>query len=104
MATIEGVLLDIDGVLTVSWHPLPGAVAAVAALRALGLPMRFLTNTTSSTRRAIADTLVSAGFGIGPPEILTAPAATPTDLPKAHPGRHRSPLFNRDVHPQSARV
>ena len=97
MATIEGVLLDIDGVLTVSWHPLPGAVAAVAALRALGLPMRFLTNTTSRTRRAIADTLVSAGFAIEPSEILTAPAATATYLRKAHPGQRCYLLSSGDV-------
>ena len=31
---IGAVLIDIDGVLTVSWQPLPGAVAALRWLRA----------------------------------------------------------------------
>ena len=35
---ISGVLIDIDGVLTVSWQPLPGAVAALRQLRTAGLP------------------------------------------------------------------
>ena len=30
---IDGVLLDIDGVLAVSWEALPGAVEAMAQLR-----------------------------------------------------------------------
>jgi HAD superfamily hydrolase (TIGR01458 family) len=97
MAKIEGLLLDIDGVLTVSWHPLPGAVSALAALRAFGLPIRFLTNTTSRTRRSIADVLVAAGFAIEPTEILTAPAATATYLRKAHPGQRCFLLSSGDV-------
>ena len=35
MRGIRAVLLDIDGVLTVSWRPLPGAVEAVTRLRAV---------------------------------------------------------------------
>ena len=46
----DGLLLDMDGVLTVSWDPLPGAVAALAALRAAGMPLRVLTNTTSRSQ------------------------------------------------------
>ncbi len=86
METIEGVLLDIDGVLTVSWQPLPGAVDALVALRKSGLPVRFLTNTTSRTRGSIADALEQAGFSILPVEILTAPTATAAFLRKTHPG------------------
>src|SRR5262249_60008125 len=33
---ISAVLIDIDGVLTVSWRPLPGAVTALRQLRAAG--------------------------------------------------------------------
>jgi HAD superfamily hydrolase (TIGR01458 family) len=86
MPYIEGLLLDIDGVLTVSWRALPGAAAAMGALRSLGLPLRLLTNTTSRTRSSIADTLAREGFAIKPADILTAPAATATYLRKAHPG------------------
>ncbi|GAB3695883.1 HAD-IIA family hydrolase [Actinocorallia lasiicapitis] len=67
------VLLDIDGVLTVSWRPLPGAVAAVTALRAAGVPFALLTNTTSRSRAAITRSLVEAGFPIGERDVVTAP-------------------------------
>ena len=81
---VTGLLLDIDGVLTVSWRPLPGAVDAVARLRALGLPLRFLTNTTSRTRQVLATTLADAGFDVRAGEILNAPTAA-----AAHLRRHR---------------
>ena len=31
---VQALLLDIDGVLTVSWKPIPGSVEAFATLRA----------------------------------------------------------------------
>jgi HAD superfamily hydrolase (TIGR01458 family) len=86
MAAYQGVLMDIDGVLTVSWRPLPGAVNAIAELRAAGYRLRFVTNTTSRTRRVLSETLIRAGFDITPGEILTAAAATAAYLRRAHPG------------------
>src|SRR5713101_6204221 len=47
---VAAVLIDIDGVLTVSWRPLPGAVAALRRLRSAGLPLALVTNTTSRSR------------------------------------------------------
>ena len=35
-ASVEGLLLDIDGVLVTSWDPIPGAIEAMDALRAAG--------------------------------------------------------------------
>ncbi len=72
---MDAVLIDIDGVLTVSWRPLPGAVSAVSRMRAAGLKLRLLTNTTSRTRAAIAATLAAAGFPVDAGDILTAPVA-----------------------------
>jgi ribonucleotide monophosphatase NagD (HAD superfamily) len=43
MRRIGAMLMDIDGVLAVSWQPLPGTVAAA------GLPLALVTNTTSHT-------------------------------------------------------
>ncbi|WP_395298280.1 HAD-IIA family hydrolase [Kitasatospora hibisci] len=76
----EAVLLDIDGVLTVDWEPLPGAVSAVQELRAAGVPFVLLTNTTSRTRRSIVATLAEAGFPVGVESVLTAPAASAARL------------------------
>ncbi|MFJ9707628.1 HAD-IIA family hydrolase [Streptomyces sp. NPDC101234] len=80
MASVRGVLIDIDGVLTVSWRPLPGAVAALRAVREAGFGSALVTNTTSRTRASIADTLVAAGFPVTAEDILTAPAATAAHL------------------------
>jgi HAD superfamily hydrolase (TIGR01458 family) len=78
--TFDAVLLDIDGVLTVSWEPLPGSLDAVAKLRAERLPFRLITNTTTHTRKDLAATLGSAGFEIDASEIVTAVVATATYL------------------------
>jgi ribonucleotide monophosphatase NagD (HAD superfamily) len=49
MRRIGAMLMDIDGVLAVSWQPLPGTVAALGRLREAGLPLALVTNTTSHT-------------------------------------------------------
>ena len=93
----QAVLLDIDGVLTVSWRALPGAVAAVAELRAAGYQVRFVTNTTSRARGVLSETLTAAGFDVAPGEIITAAAATAAYLRRAHPGARCYLLTSGDV-------
>ncbi|MCX5320675.1 HAD-IIA family hydrolase [Streptomyces sp. NBC_00120] len=83
---IRAVLIDIDGVLTVSWEPLPGAVEAMERLRAAGLPLALVTNTTSRTRASICARLAEAGFPVTVDDILTAPAVTAAYLREHHPG------------------
>jgi HAD superfamily hydrolase (TIGR01458 family) len=82
---IGAALIDIDGVLTVSWEPLPGAVEAVERLRAADIGLTLVTNTTSRTRARIAERLADAGFPVGPDDILTAPAVTAAYLREHHP-------------------
>jgi hypothetical protein len=77
MDGVRAVLIDIDGVLTVSWKPLPGAVAAIEALRSADLPFALVTNTTSRTRARIAETLVDAGFPSGPTTSSAPPPPRP---------------------------
>jgi HAD superfamily hydrolase (TIGR01458 family) len=83
---VEGLLMDIDGVLTVSWRALDGAVAALDRIRAAGMPFRLLTNTTELSRRELAATLRGAGFDVGREDILTAAVATARYLRTRHPG------------------
>jgi HAD superfamily hydrolase (TIGR01458 family) len=85
MGDIDGLLLDIDGVLAVSWEPLPGALEAMEWLRE-HIPFRLITNTTTHTRRDLARTLRSAGFDVEPDEIVTAVTATATYLREHHAG------------------
>lgn len=84
---IRGVLLDIDGVLVVSWQPIAGAAEAVADVRARGLRVAFVTNTTSRSRAGIAASLIDAGFDLSTDEVITAGAATAEHLRTRHPGR-----------------
>jgi len=86
VAQIDGVLLDVDGVLTVSWEPLPGAVETLAWLRTHLVPFRLITNTTTHSRAAFAETLSDAGLVVAPNEIVTAVVATAAYLREAHPG------------------
>ncbi|MFE9723583.1 HAD-IIA family hydrolase [Streptomyces sp. NPDC005794] len=86
MERTGAVLIDIDGVLTVSWEPLPGAVEALERLRAADVPLALVTNTTSRTRARIAERLADSGFPVGPDDILTAPAVTAAHLRENHPG------------------
>lgn len=84
---IRAVLLDIDGVLVASWEPIDGAADAVAELRAAGYAVRFLTNTTSRTRRSIARALAAAGIAVDLDEIATATSATASHLAQQYPDR-----------------
>jgi len=97
MTSVRAVLIDIDGVLTVSWEPLPGAVEALREIRAAGLGVALVTNTTSRTRASIAGTLAEAGFPVAAEDILTAPAVTAAYLAEHFPGARCALLNSGDV-------
>ncbi|MCI0634663.1 MAG: TIGR01458 family HAD-type hydrolase [Actinobacteria bacterium] len=86
MGGIDGVLLDIDGVLAISWEPLPGAVETLDWMRAHDVPFRLITNTTTKTRADLAQTLRVAGFDVRDDELVTAVVATAEYLRTIHPG------------------
>jgi HAD superfamily hydrolase (TIGR01458 family) len=69
-----GVLLDIDGVLYVGDEPVAGAREALTELRARSAGVRFVTNTTSRSRRSVFDHLIRLGFDVALEDVLT-PAA-----------------------------
>ncbi len=97
MRQIRAILLDIDGVLTVSWRPVPGAVEAVRALRDGGFALALVTNTTSRTRSWMAATLSDAGFGVSEQDIFTAPAITAAYLASNYPGARCVLLNSGDI-------
>lgn len=65
-------LLDLDGCVVsgIGGPAVAGAVEAVAALRRRG-PLRFVTNTTSRSRRWLAQALARAGFALSEEEVVT---------------------------------
>jgi HAD superfamily hydrolase (TIGR01458 family) len=82
----QGLLIDIDGVLAVSWQALRGAPGALVRLREAGVPFRLVTNTTSRSRAAIAAALCATRLPVEVDEILSAPAATAGYLRSRFPG------------------
>ena len=63
--------MDLDGTLYVGDEPVEGAREAIGRLRASGLAIRFVTNTTRKPRRAVGEHLLSLGFEVEEAEIFT---------------------------------
>jgi HAD superfamily hydrolase (TIGR01458 family) len=86
LADVALVLVDLDGTLYVGSRPVPGAVAAVARLRDLGVAVRFVTNTDSITPMALLGRLDGMGVQATAAEVLT-----PVALAQRLLGRLESP-------------
>ncbi len=73
--TVQGLLLDLEGVLYQDDRPLAGAIEALARMRGDGLRVRYLTNTTTRPRSAIVARMAGMGFAVEADEVFTPPAA-----------------------------
>jgi len=81
-------VLDADGVLMFKATPIDGSAAAVAELRARGVPYRVVTNFSSAHRSSLAAAFSKAtGLEVGGAEIITAASAAAAYTARAHPGR-----------------
>lgn len=83
---VAAVLLDIDGVLAVSWEPLPGAAEAVRRVQGSGRPLALVTNTSSRTRSSIVGRLAEGGIEVPAEAVFTATRAAAFYLGRHHPG------------------
>jgi HAD superfamily hydrolase (TIGR01458 family) len=72
---MAAILLDVDGVLHVSGEPIAGAAAAVQRLREAGHRLRFVTNSTTRSRRDLAEDLRGIGIAVEDEELQTVPGA-----------------------------
>ena len=72
---IDGVLLDLSGVLYVGDQPLPGAQQALQRLLRSGLALRYVTNTTRSTRTEIVQKLQRMRLPVTLEQLYSAPMA-----------------------------
>ena len=68
---LDGLLIDLDGVLYVEDQLIPGAAEAVEHLRGTGLALRFVTNTTSHSRAATLAKLRALGIQVADDELVT---------------------------------
>jgi len=71
-SSVDGLLIDIEGVMLQGNEVIPGAHEALSALRARGIPFRFITNTTIYCRYTLLDRLHALGFEVDVSELYTA--------------------------------
>jgi HAD superfamily hydrolase (TIGR01458 family) len=71
LGDVEGVLLDLSGVIYVQDEAVPGAAEALERLRGEGIPIRLVTNTTMRPRRSILERLERLGIEADPAELIT---------------------------------
>jgi HAD superfamily hydrolase (TIGR01458 family) len=88
LSTVDGLLIDIEGVLTHGSEVIPGAPETIRALRARGIPFRFMTNTTVYCRLTLLDRLTALGFDIQVDELFTATYAASQYLRNANAQRY----------------
>jgi HAD superfamily hydrolase (TIGR01450 family) len=75
IAGYDQFLLDLDGCLWIGDRPAEGATAAVAALRAAGKDIAFLTNSARQAPEEFVRKLWRLGFQAGVYEVVTSGAA-----------------------------
>ena len=90
----DGLIIDLDGVV---WRGgaadmIEGAADAIAAIRAKGTQVLFLTNDPRSSRSALAAALREAGIPATPDEVMTSAAATGRVLRSFNDFVHRTAL------------
>ncbi len=87
MASIRGVLLDVDGVLHVSMVPVPGAAETLRWLQQHGYSYCAVTNTTVYSRSDLAQRLRAIGLPVAEGQLVTAPVATANYLRQNYAGK-----------------
>jgi 3-hydroxyisobutyrate dehydrogenase/2-hydroxy-3-oxopropionate reductase len=71
----DGLIVDLDGVVWLGGHPIDGAVATIARLRAGGVRLLFLTNDPQHSRATQARRLSEIGIPASADDVLTACSA-----------------------------
>jgi HAD superfamily hydrolase (TIGR01458 family) len=73
LRSVRGILADMDGVWFVDQEPVPGAAAALERIRARGLPLRIISNTTRRTCEQLADKMRRLGMPVEAHEVISTP-------------------------------
>ena len=68
-------LLDLDGVVYLGGHPIPGAAEALEKASASGMRLAFVTNNASRTPSAVAAQLTGLGVPAGAADVITSAQA-----------------------------
>lgn len=85
LRTLEGLILDMDGVL---WHgvkPMPGFLEFFDVLEARGIRYVFATNNPSQRPEGFAEKAAQFGLKVDPKDVITSVTATLYYLEKSYP-------------------
>lgn len=108
VARYDHVLLDLDGCVWVGNEPTPGAVETVAALRAAGKGLAFVTNDSQLLTEEYVRKLWKLGFQASLEEVVTAGGALQFVLAEGYAGRAAvvigSPALHRHVEAAGLRI
>ncbi len=96
LSRVEGLLIDVDGVLYNDTEPIPGAVDTLRMLHREGIPFRLVTNTSMKSRRALWRKLTSMGFDISEDEIFSTVRAAARYV-RSHGEVSYMPLLTEDA-------
>jgi len=80
LSGVRALLVDLEGTVYQNRQLIPGAVEALAAADARGIPHCFVTNTTSRPRSAVVRELAAMGLSVEAEKIFTAPRAAAEHL------------------------
>jgi HAD superfamily hydrolase (TIGR01450 family) len=73
---VDGLIVDLDGVVWRGDEPIEGAAEAIASIRGRGIRVLFLTNAPRSSRTAFASQLTTMGIPATEADVLTSASAT----------------------------
>lgn len=89
MSDAPVVCCDLDGVVWLGDRPIPGAAAGIAAIRAAGLRVAFITNNSGRPVADYVDRLAHHGIPAEPEDIVTSALVAADLLAGAVPGGSR---------------
>ncbi|MDP2710547.1 MAG: HAD-IIA family hydrolase [Solirubrobacteraceae bacterium] len=108
IASYDHILLDLDGCVWVGDEPTPGAIDAIAALRAAGKGVAFVTNDTQLVDEEYVRKLWRLGFQASLEEVVTAGGAMQFVLAERFAGHAAvvigSPALHRHVEGAGLRI
>ena len=76
-------LIDLDGVVWLSGHPIDGSVEAIEILRSHDVPLLFVTNNSAPTTDQLLNRLLRAGIAATANEVVTAAQAAASLIPSS---------------------
>lgn len=85
LTTPTALLIDLDGVIYLQEKLIPGAIETIHYIQRKRIPHRFVTNTSTFSRRQVLAKLAQVGIVVSPADLFTAPIAAAQYL-RAVPG------------------